>query len=195
MDIVILSEGFEEKEIRLGELNEIDVKRIMLKKQLNELDKQAGKIINMDVDYKRYLERYNKCEGYFGNLDYEKYCSLLKLFMKSSPDSELYIKLAELLKIHCPIESTTDNDSIESTFNKELWQQVLEVLSKKLSEIEFRTWIKSLRIISNDKNSIKIAVNNEFSECIVKERYESILLNTLKEITENNYFIEYTIAE
>ncbi|MHB8064245.1 MAG: DnaA N-terminal domain-containing protein [Ruminiclostridium sp.] len=193
MDNSFLLESFEEKQTRLKILIEIDVKRIILKQQLTELDKQAKSIINTDEDYKQYIERYQKC-FYVGSVDYEKYCSLLKLFIESSPDSELYIKLADVLKIHCPIVNTTDNDSID-TFNKKLWQQVLEIVSKKLSEIEFRTWIAPLMLISKDKNSIKLIVPNEFSKAIIREKYESILLNSIHEVTENIDFIDYSIPE
>ncbi|HEY5561910.1 MAG TPA: DnaA N-terminal domain-containing protein [Clostridiaceae bacterium] len=188
-----LMESFKEKENRLKILNEIDVKRIILKQQLYELEKQAKSITDTDEDYKQYIERYQKC-FYFGSVDYEKYCSLLKLFMESSPDSELHIKLSDVLKIHCPIVDTTDNDTI-NVFNKKLWQQVLEIVSKKLSELEFRTWIAPLKLISTDKNSIKLIVPNEFSKAIIKEKYESVLLNSIHEITENIEFIDYSISE
>lgn len=193
MNNSFLIESFEEKETRLKILNEIEVKRIILKQQLTEHDKQAKSIIDMDEDYKQYIERYHKC-SYFGSLDYEKYCSLLKLFIESSPDSELYIKLADILKIHCPIINTSSNDSIY-VFNKNLWQQVLDIVNEKLSEIEFRTWIEPLILISSDKNSIKLIVPNEFSKAIIREKYESILLNSIHEITENIDFIDYSIAE
>lgn len=193
MNNSFLMESLEEKETRLKILNEIDVKRIILKQQLTELDKQAKSIIDTDEDYKQYIEKYQKC-CYFGSVDYEKYCSLLKLFIESSPDSELYFKLADVLKIHYPIVTITDNNSID-VINKKLWLQVLDIVSKKLSEIEFRTWIAPLMLISTDKNSIKLIVPNEFSKAIIREKYESVLLNSIHELTENINFIDYSIAE
>lgn len=56
-------------------------------------------------------------------------------------------------------------------------------------------WIKPLRIISSSENSVNLAVSNEFTKGIIKQRYESLLISTLKEIAENKYYIEYDIAE
>ena len=88
MDRDILLERFEEKEIRLRQLNQICIEIMLLKKQVNKLDRQTRKLINMDPDYKRYIEQCNKDDEYSGNLDYDKYCDLLRLLLESPPESE-----------------------------------------------------------------------------------------------------------
>ncbi len=100
MNIGFLSESIDEKEERLRLLNEIEVERSLLNKQLRSLDAQTKEITDADSDYMQYIKRCHKSEGCFSSLGYEKYYSFLKLFVESPPESDLYVKLAELLKVN-----------------------------------------------------------------------------------------------
>jgi hypothetical protein len=186
MERYFLLECFEEKEVRLRQLNQICIEIMLFKKQVNELDRQTRKLINMDPDYKRYIEQCNKDDEYSGNLDYDKYCDLLRLLLESPPESELHSKLLNLLKIHNSVSK-----SVENTFDKRLWLQIMEALITKIPENEFNTWMRGIYPISCVDNIIKLSVDNEMCKYILENEYEPIILGAIKEITGKVYSIEY----
>jgi|GEM_PF-4241738 len=93
----------------------------------------------MDSDYKRYIEQCNKDDEYSGNIDYGRYCDFLRLLLESAPESELYSKLLNLLKIHSSVSK-----SVENTFDKRLWLQIMEALITKIPEKKFNTWMRGI---------------------------------------------------
>ncbi|HQL36050.1 MAG TPA: DnaA N-terminal domain-containing protein [Bacillota bacterium] len=190
MDRDILLERFEEKEVRLKQLDQISIEIMLLKKQVNKLDRQTQKLINMDPDYKRYKEQCNKDEEYSGNLDYDEYCEFLKLLIESPAESELYSKLLKLLKIQSSIPNP-----VEHKFDKRLWLQIMDVLSTKMPEKEFTTWMKEVYPVSCGENIIKLSVDNEMNKYILESEYELMIIDAIKDITGNAYRIEYIIHD
>jgi len=190
METDFLSEPIEEKEVRLKQLNQINIEIMLLKKQINKLERQTQKLINMDPDYKKYKENCNRDEEYSGNLDYDEYCEFLKLLIESPAESELYNKLLKLLKIQSDI-----SNSVKNKFDKRLWLQIMDVLSTKMPEKEFTTWMKEVYPVSCGENIIKLSVDNGMNKYILESEYEPIIIDAIKDITGNVYRIEYVIGD
>ena len=190
METDFLSEPIEEKEVRLKQLNQINIEIMLLKKQINKLERQTQKLINMDPDYKKYKENCNRDEEYSGNLDYDEYCEFLKLLIESPAESELYSKLLKLLKIQSSIPNP-----VEHKFDKRLWLQIMDVLSTKMPEKEFTTWMKEVYPVSCGENIIKLSVDNGMNKYILESEYEPIIIDAIKDITGNVYRIEYVIGD
>ncbi len=70
---------------------------------------------------------------------------------------------------------------------EELWQTVLADLELKLSKASFTTWFKNTFISSWDKKKeeVVIAVPNAFTQAWLEKKYHKIILNSLKEATDN----------
>ncbi|HPX69553.1 MAG TPA: hypothetical protein PKU88_09520 [Bacillota bacterium] len=190
MERDFLSECFEEKEVRLKQLNQINIEIMLLEKLINKHKRQTQKLINMDPDYKRYKEKCNRDEEYSGNLDYDEYCEFYKLLIESPAGSELYSKLLKLLKIQSGISYSSENE-----FDKRLWLQIMDVLSTKMPEKEFGIWMREVYPISWGDNIIKLSVNNGMNKYILENEYEPMLIEAIKDITGNVYRIEYVIGE
>ena len=78
---------------------------------------------------------------------------------------------------------------------KEKWNQVLALLEPELTEISFSTWFKPIKVKSIDEklNIIHLTIDNNMAVDLIKDRYKSILENTIKIVYGNDFgfTIEY----
>ena len=69
----------------------------------------------------------------------------------------------------------------------ELLTKAKELLKEEVTSISYETWIKPLEIDSIQNNHIVFIANSEFQKDSVETRYSSLILNTLKFITNMDW--------
>lgn len=74
-----------------------------------------------------------------------------------------------------------------------LWNDVLNIIKVELTEVSFNTWLKSIEPISLSNNNIILAVPNDFTKGILKGRYYNLIKNSIKQVTNEDYSIEFII--
>ena len=83
----------------------------------------------------------------------------------------------------------------EITDLKEKWHQVLQLLEPELTEISFSTWFQPIRVKSIDKDAglIYLTIDNHMAVDLIRDRYRSILENTIKHVygSRFSFIIEF----
>ena len=69
----------------------------------------------------------------------------------------------------------------------ELLTKAKELLKEEVTSISYETWIKPLEIDSIQNNHIVFIANSEFQKDSIETRYSSLILNTLKFITNKDW--------
>ncbi|MFB5663523.1 chromosomal replication initiator protein DnaA [Alteribacillus sp. HJP-4] len=77
----------------------------------------------------------------------------------------------------------------------DLWDQTLEVISKKVSKPSFETWLKSTKASELKENTIIITAPNEFARDWLENRYSTLIADTLKDITGADLKVKFIIPE
>ncbi len=79
------------------------------------------------------------------------------------------------------------------TEKEKLWQSVLAQVQLNTSEANFNTWFKGTQIYSLEDPKIIIAVPNSFVKEWLENKYNKIILKTIKELNNNIKEINYII--
>ncbi len=66
--------------------------------------------------------------------------------------------------------------------HEDLWQKSLTSIELSISKANFSTWFKNTAILSADNNHIVIGVPNGFAKEWLENKYQSYILNALREI-------------
>ena len=75
-----------------------------------------------------------------------------------------------------------------------LWQEALDQLKLSVNPQHFRTWIQPLKILSVDKDIIRVQVPNRFVLDWVQDNYCDLLIETLSQLGAVQYQIKLEIA-
>ncbi|MEW5783623.1 MAG: chromosomal replication initiator protein DnaA [Bacillota bacterium] len=81
------------------------------------------------------------------------------------------------------------NSSLE-----DIWQSTLSEMSKELTKPSFETWLKSTRPVSLTNSCLVIEVPNDFTKEWFETRYRDLIIKTLRQITQNDYTINFIIS-
>ncbi len=73
---------------------------------------------------------------------------------------------------------------------EKLWNDALDKLRTELSEVNVNTWFYTATPIDISDNLITIGVPNEFTQTLWKNRYASMVEDTLKDTTGKDYKLE-----
>lgn len=79
--------------------------------------------------------------------------------------------------------------------NKELWNKALAGIELEVSKANFSTWFKHTRITKQDAGTIIIGVQNEFVREWLQNKYHSMILRILRDISDGVRGIEYVVAK
>ena len=77
--------------------------------------------------------------------------------------------------------------------NKELWQAALGEIELNISRANFITWFKNTEIINNKDGVAVIAVPNAFSKEWLENKYNKLILRSLRNILPDIKEIEFTL--
>ena len=75
----------------------------------------------------------------------------------------------------------------------EIWQKALNLIKTELTEVSYNTWLKPIEPIALNQNTLTLAVANDFSKGILEARYANLIRNAIKQITSEEYKLEFTI--
>lgn len=95
-----------------------------------------------------------------------------------------------LLNSNISINSNTvknNNIDSDSFLYIDIWNKALENLKTIMTEVSYKTWIKSLALIEINKNIAILSAPNEFTKGIIEERYINLIYQQLKEISGRDY--------
>ncbi|HEX9058861.1 MAG TPA: chromosomal replication initiator protein DnaA, partial [Clostridia bacterium] len=76
----------------------------------------------------------------------------------------------------------------------ELWEKTLVLLKDELTEIGYSTWVKTIEPLSINMNTINLGVFDDFSKGILESRYQNLIKNAIKHITQKDYTINFVVA-
>lgn len=74
-----------------------------------------------------------------------------------------------------------------------LWKDVLNVIKAELSEVSYNTWLKTAIPIGLSDNKIVLGAPNDFTKGILVGRYYNLIKNSIKEVTGEDYTLEFII--
>ncbi|MFC1598417.1 chromosomal replication initiator protein DnaA [Patescibacteria group bacterium] len=78
---------------------------------------------------------------------------------------------------------------------QQIWQAALGELELSLSKANFTTWFKGTFILEMDEGTVLIGVPNAFTKSWLEKKYNSDIINALRNITEKNLKeINYKVA-
>lgn len=79
------------------------------------------------------------------------------------------------------------------TLIKNIWDKTLNIIKGELTEVSFKTWIKSISPLAIDKDFIKLGVPNQFTKEILESRYKDLISNALQIATTKQYAVIFNI--
>ncbi len=75
-----------------------------------------------------------------------------------------------------------------------IWEKCLSIIEGEMTGVGFNTWIKPLKPVSCDINSVILATDSDIVKNMVAGRYIDLLKNTFYEVTGKEYIINIVIG-
>lgn len=75
-----------------------------------------------------------------------------------------------------------------------LWQETLDKLKKDLNPQHFTTWIKPIKLLSIDRDQVRLGVPNRFFLTWIKENYADLIRETLSDIGAVSYQLHLEVS-
>lgn len=76
---------------------------------------------------------------------------------------------------------------------QQIWSEALEIIKEEMTEVSFNTWIKTLEPGKIINNQFYLIVQTEFYKDILKSRYASLIQNSIMQVTNIEYQIQFII--
>lgn len=76
-----------------------------------------------------------------------------------------------------------------------LWDIALSEIEHEVSKAAFSTWFKDTFIVGSDDGMVSLSVPNEFVRDWMQKKYHTLILKTLREISEEVRSVEYVISK
>ena len=77
---------------------------------------------------------------------------------------------------------------MDQNINK-LWEDALPFIKLELTDVSFNTWIKTIEPLAIIDNIFYLSVPNDFTKGILESRYMDLIINSLKEVSSNQYLV------
>lgn len=74
-----------------------------------------------------------------------------------------------------------------------IWEKSLDLLKDELTEISFNTWIKTISPLNLTSDAIYLSVPASFNKGILESRYQSLIMNAIKQVTFKEYKINFVV--
>jgi hypothetical protein len=71
------------------------------------------------------------------------------------------------------------------------WNQVLKNIEKRISKPSFDTWLKGTNAKQLDADKMIVFSQNDFQASWVEQRYKSLIIDVLKEVSDLTFEIEF----
>lgn len=79
--------------------------------------------------------------------------------------------------------------------NSLLWDKVLALINNELSSLSFETWFNETKLYKIDDDKVFIIVPMPIHKKHLQEKYEDIIIEKLKIVTDKDFNIEYLLEE
>ncbi|MFA5181290.1 MAG: chromosomal replication initiator protein DnaA [Syntrophales bacterium] len=77
---------------------------------------------------------------------------------------------------------------------EQTWKEAYNIIKENISEQNFETWIKPLRIMSIDEQDARLAVPNRFFRDWLMDNYLNVIADSLRAATGRPYRIDFVIT-
>ena len=74
-----------------------------------------------------------------------------------------------------------------------IWQRTLELLKDEVTEISYNTWIKTIKPVNLNGNSIELGAPADFNRGILESRYSFLIQQAIKKATNKEYDITFVV--
>lgn len=79
--------------------------------------------------------------------------------------------------------------------NTKLWDAVLKETESQISKANFNTWFKDTYIVKQDNGIVYLSVPNTFVKEWLLTKYHTIILKSLRNLSQNVHTVEYIITK
>ena len=76
-----------------------------------------------------------------------------------------------------------------------LWEKGLQIIKEKLSQPNFDTWIRPIKILSIDGNNVHLSVPNKFFKDWLLENYHPIIKDAISSLTGSDINVDFLISQ
>jgi chromosomal replication initiator protein len=97
-----------------------------------------------------------------------------------------------------PISHPTHNNSIVQTEQvdvKQLWDDALVKIELSITTANFKTWFRDTHIVSLEDGTSTIGVPSVFVKDWLQDKFNNMILKTLRDLTPHVRSVEYTVAQ
>lgn len=96
-----------------------------------------------------------------------------------------------------PISQTSQNSIVrtEQIDVKQLWDDALVKIELAITPANFKTWFRDTHIVSLEDGTITIGVPSVFVKDWLHDKFQSMILKTLREITPHVRSVEYIVVQ
>lgn len=77
----------------------------------------------------------------------------------------------------------------------QIWEKSLSLIKEKLTDHNFDTWIKPLKLISMDNDKIEIEVPNKFFQDWLNDNYNGLICESLREVGNREYNVYFKVKK
>ena len=76
-----------------------------------------------------------------------------------------------------------------------LWERSIQIIKEKVSQQNFETWIRPIKIVSMEGDRIYLAVPNKFFKDWLLENYQSIIKDVITSLAGNDIHVELNVSQ
>ena len=80
-----------------------------------------------------------------------------------------------------------------ATISANIWENILGEIENKVGIRRYNLWFKNIRLVSFDNESVKIGVPNLFVQTKIRDNFESLIRDSIKNIAKVNPSISFLI--
>ena len=93
---------------------------------------------------------------------------------------------------HSPTNSIVQTEQVDV---KQLWDDVLVKIELSITTANFKTWFRDTYIISLEDGTATVGVPSVFVKDWLQDKFQTMILKTLRELTPHVRSVEYTVAQ
>ena len=77
----------------------------------------------------------------------------------------------------------------------EIWDEAREIMKNELMPVSFSTWIETIDPVAIEGNTIILQTTGNLNRNVLENRYNDLIKNTVKHITQQDFIVKYIIPE
>jgi chromosomal replication initiator protein len=77
----------------------------------------------------------------------------------------------------------------------EIWDEARDIMKNELMPVSFSTWIETIDPVAIEGNTIILQTTGNLNRNVLENRYNDLIKNTIKHVTQQDYIVKYIIPE